>query len=112
MIFYTVTFDCRLPQTNRRYAGNYEIDADRQTLANVIEDIRSGQMEDVAKVYESEVGGMCRDITENVAREILALELSSDEGKISDHLESFLTKTLGTSRVLSAEYADRAWRAA
>lgn len=111
MIFYTVTFDCKLPQTNRRYAGNYEIDADRQTRSNVIEDIRSGQMEDVAKVYESEVGGACRDITEDVAREILNLELS-ESGKVRDWLDTFVTKALGPSIVMSAEYSERMARRA
>lgn len=85
-----------------------ERDAARANLKDTIEDIRSGEIENVHAVYEV---GRTFPITEDVAREILDLELS-EHGKISEHLERFVTNALGVPRVLNAEYHDRVARSA
>lgn len=70
MILYVITYDTGKSPTFKRRTGSYELDMDRMTKANVIKDVRDGQFDDVARIYECEVGGQCTDITEDVAREI------------------------------------------
>lgn len=62
---YIVTYSTTL--NGRRHTGTFEMDMDRMTEANVIDDILTGQFDDVRRIYECIPGGTCSDVTEDIA---------------------------------------------
>ena len=73
-----------------KYAGTYEMNADRMTRANVLQDIVSGEYDDVDRVIEFNPAEFyCEDITEDLARDI-AVQLHADGQPIPDHLRDWM----------------------
>lgn len=60
-----------------------------RTYAQTVKDIRSGEVKDVAKVIEVNLAiGCCRDVSEDVAHEILA-EFRNQGWPLSDSAKDF-----------------------
>ena len=74
----------------RRYSGTYEINADRMTRANVLDDVVSGEYGEVDRIIEFDPEAhTCSDITEDLARDI-AVQLHADGVAIPDHLRDWM----------------------
>lgn len=69
-----------------------ETDRDRNSRAQVIRNIVEGQVENVLKVLEIfEDEGTCRDVTEDIAREVLDY-LNEQQNGIPAHLRDWLER--------------------
>lgn len=66
---YVVTYDTY--RRDRRHTGTYELDFDRMTENMLVDDILSGQFEDIDRVFEARPDERSfHDITEDMARAV------------------------------------------
>ena len=73
-----------------KYAGTYEMNADRMTRANVLDDVVSGEYGEVDRIIEFDPEThTCSDSTEDLARDI-AVQLHADGQPIPDHLRDWM----------------------
>lgn len=91
---YIVTFEFCGALDLRRHTGTYEIDMDRMTVANVADDILTGQFADVRRVYEATPGQDCADVTEDVAL-IVAHRAREEQRALTHGLKCWLHDVLG-----------------
>lgn len=91
---YIITFSSIATFTLRSHTGTYEMDMDRMTLANIAQDVFTGQFPDVRRVYEATPGQDCADVTEDVAL-IVARLVREDGGAPTHQLRSWLFDVLG-----------------
>ena len=84
--------ECDAVIQGRRHTWFAERDCDRTNLSNTCDDIKSGQVENVSKVFRAEAGKF-EDASDDVAREILhrcASDRIEPQGDLLDFLEGAL----------------------
>lgn len=80
-----------------------ECDRNKNSRRQVIENIASGDIENVVRVLEViEDEGTCRDVTEDIAREVLDLKLNDDFGRMSRGVAGFIEKQIGCDEFAEA----------
>lgn len=105
---YLVRFKASDPHaTNRHGAGWYEADDDRTNRRDVVGDITGGQYADaVESVVELTPEGSWSDVTEDIAREVLAeaIDRFADSGyvELPNWLEEWLDEQLDWGAVAQA----------
>jgi len=102
---YIVTYDGFSDFEQRRMTGSYELDMDRMTVSNIVDDISTGQFEDVDEVFECIVGEPCRNITDDIAREV-AGRFNSNREPVHYDMQCWLQRVLGVTATHSLEAAE------
>lgn len=79
-----------------------ECDRNRNSRRQVVESIASGEIENVVTVLEViEDEHSCRDVTEDIAREVLTLKINDDFGRMPSGVAEFIEGQIGC-----AEFAE------
>ena len=87
---------------NRRCIYSPERDQQRDCLRNIVEDIVSGELEGVARILSlNEADGTCRNVTEDIAREVLRCVAGHADAEIGRSARNFLHEQLGPVAVES-----------
>lgn len=102
---YIVTFDGFSDFEQRRVTGSYELDMDRMTVSNIVDDISTGQFEDVDKIYECIPGETCRDVTEEIAQAV-ADRFHADREPVNYDMQCWLQRVLGVTATHTLEAAE------
>lgn len=78
------------------------------TKRKVIDLIAKGEWPELVKVLEiNEADGTCRNVTEDMARDVLAQTIEEDFGRMSDDVRGFIENQIGCAEFAEAtrEYA-------
>lgn len=80
-----------------------ERDTDRMGRSNTIDDIYSGQVENVVSVFAFNISeGWCRDVTEDIARDCLDKACDEDFGRIPDCVLPLIERHMGFTEINEA----------
>src|SRR5262249_45369464 len=93
---FIVTYVMRLD--GRRRTGSYELDLDRMTTSLIADDILDGQFSDLDRIYECPEDVPRQDVTEDVARLVVA-RLRDERRPLSYSMASWLQTVLGADSV-------------
>lgn len=92
--FYIITYRMIGRFTLQPMTGTYEMDMDRMTLANIADDVLTGQYPDVRRVIEATPGQDCADVTEDVATLVAAMA-RHEHRPVTHALKTWLHQVLG-----------------